>query len=230
MYILFPIVVFIIAYGIVIMPNKMKHNVLYCAFAVLLVYKIIEYAIMITQTGLSKIPVEFSAVSYFLLSIVVVFKIHKLKFVAAFSGFISGLLYILSFVFIAENTIALNGVVLTLVAMLNHSILFWGSLVIIGDIKATKKDIKYIYIYIFVYMAYAEFVLLVLKPTQPDLLIRTILSWDLVHFFYPDIVFGLHSLPIYILYVLFVYGMIRLVLWIFMEINKRFYNPHVSTT
>jgi hypothetical protein len=97
---------------------------------VLVIYKTTEYALQIASGNLSKIPVEFSAVTYILFGLTFLFSIKALKPFVTFAAFLSGFGYLIVFPFISDFLVTTNGFETTLVALVSHSLLYLGSLLV----------------------------------------------------------------------------------------------------
>lgn len=131
-----------------------KYQVLWILSLVMLMYKIIEYFVYGIMGEITKIPIEYSAVAYFIFSIVVVFKIEKLYGLAGFVACLSGFGYLIAFPFMGDGSFINHGVYLTIAALINHSFLFIGSLWLMTSYRFKKSDIKKIMYYTLFYTIY----------------------------------------------------------------------------
>ncbi len=113
----------------------------------LITFKLIEYGTHWIQGDFTKIPVEYSAITYFLFSITFLFNIEKMKPFVTFAAFISGLGYLLVFPFLGSAFIEVNGLTSTLLVLLNHSLLYVGSVLVMKNYKFSPKSRKMILIY-----------------------------------------------------------------------------------
>lgn len=75
----------------------------------LFLYKLTEYTIFGLTMQLDKIPLEFSTITYFVYSISVLFNIKKMRAIAAFMGFISGIGYLITFMLMGDVFYEING-------------------------------------------------------------------------------------------------------------------------
>jgi hypothetical protein len=121
---------------------------------ILLVYKTAEYSYYLLNLEIDKFPIEFSTLAYFLFGIVILFKIKELYTVAAFASFISGIGYLLVFIFMGDQYIVIHGFYSTVIALSSHFILLLGSVLLKNIAIAKHKDIKYIIIYTVFYLIY----------------------------------------------------------------------------
>ena len=75
--------------------EKQKNIILNIISAFLLCFNIFRYAIQSFKTGVMRIPVDFSSVSYFLLPAIVLMRLSALRVWAAYSGVLAGSGYFL---------------------------------------------------------------------------------------------------------------------------------------
>jgi hypothetical protein len=131
-----------------------KRQVLWVLSVVMLVYKAIEYAYYLLSGELTKLPIEYSALAYFIFSIVIVFKIKKYYGLAGFVACLSGFGYLIAFPFMGDGSFINHGVYLTIAALVNHLFLFMGSLFLMTFYKYQKNDLKIIMSYTIFYVIY----------------------------------------------------------------------------
>lgn len=159
---------------------KFKKMLLPSIAMILLVYKIAEYSYYIINLEVDKIPIEFSTLAYFLFGIVILFKIKELYPVAAFASFISGIGYLLVFIFMGDQYIHIHGFYSTLIALSSHFILLLGSVLLKNIAIATYKDIKYIIIYTVLYLIYVGIMNMIIDYSQSYLFINLLLKADIL--------------------------------------------------
>lgn len=159
---------------------KFKKMLLPSIAMILLVYKMAEYSYYIINLEVDKIPIEFSTLAYFLFGIVILFKIKELYPVAAFASFISGIGYLLVFIFMGDQYIHIHGFYSTLIALSSHFILLLGSVLLKNIAIATYKDIKYIIIYTVLYLIYVGIMNMIIDYSQSYLFINLLLKADLL--------------------------------------------------
>lgn len=95
----------------------------------LLVYKTVEQVYYIAIGVKTPFPVELSAVTYFVFSIVMLFKIKKLEEIAVFCALISGFFFMLTFIVTGGKTFDYSGSLFKkIMAVVNHSLLYAGGL------------------------------------------------------------------------------------------------------
>ena len=113
--------------------------VLCCIF--ILAYKVIYYTYMqIIGAGWSKFPVEYSALTYFLFTIVVFTKCDKLMPFAIFSAIVAGVAYNLSFIFSVNSFLPPDEPIFEYVfAWLNHSLLYFCGMLLLLYVQPLDK-------------------------------------------------------------------------------------------
>ena len=131
-----------------------KYQVLWILSLIMLVYKIVEYIVYGVMGEITKIPIEYSALGYFIFSTVVVFKIKKLYGLAGFVACLSGFGYLIAFPFMGDGSFINHGVYLTIAALINHLFLFMGSLFLMTLYRFKKNDMKKIMYYTLFYTIY----------------------------------------------------------------------------
>lgn len=174
--------------GVFLLRNKpqISYAVAYTIAIYLLVYKICEY-IYYQAVGLHmKFPVEFSALSYFLLSISVVFRIKKMDQFGAFAGMLAGLMYSVSFWISPMSFVnSMDTPFLFVMAIINHhSLYFAGALLLFNVRKYDYKDCWIMFLGIGAMVAYSWIIYLFTpysslygKPTIIQICDGTILDW-----------------------------------------------------
>jgi hypothetical protein len=144
----------LIAISFLMLNIRHKRQVLWMISIVMLVYKIIEYIVYFISGELTKLPIEYSALGYFIFSVVVVFKINKLYGFAGFVACLSGFGYLIAFPFMGDGSFINHGIYLTIAALVNHLFLFMGSLFLMTLYEYQKSDLKIIMNYTVFYVIY----------------------------------------------------------------------------
>lgn len=190
--------IFLLAIYLLFVKEKHQKSVLYGLSTFLLLYKMIEYTLYGLNLDMGKIPIEYSTITYFLFGITVVFNLKSLKPLAAFMGFLSGLGYLMSFMFLAPAYFANNGIYMTVMALINHSIVFIGALILMRQEKFQIFDKKKILLFTSIYVLYVLvmhrlisfqepfiFILMLLDGKFLDLLIKSSpTSYDYLFYFF----------------------------------------------
>lgn len=178
----------VILIGIVLisLPKKVTHIILYFLAILLVTYKMIEYTRYGLMLQTHKIPIEFSAISYFIFPIAVIFNIKTLRSIALFMSFLSGIGYLITFPFLYEQFFTHNGYYLTWFAFINHSILFIGSLLLIKIHTFEKKDIKKVLLFTAFYTCYVIVMNYLVTFPQAFILIRLILGAEILNYMFPN--------------------------------------------
>ncbi|BCR36660.1 hypothetical protein MPAN_015530 [Mariniplasma anaerobium] len=185
---------------------------------ILLVYKIAEYSYYIINLEVDKIPIEFSTLAYFLFGVVVLFKIKELYPVAAFASFISGIGYLLVFIFMGDQYVVIHGFYSTLIALSSHFILLLGSVLLKNIAIAKTKDIKYIIIYTVFYLIYVGIMNIIIDYSQSYLFINLLLKAEILENMLSTTDIANY---IYWLYYIIIVGIYLLVIFIFFKIYER---------
>lgn len=195
-------------------PKRYRRLLLFTTSLCLLIYKAIEYTLYGLHLDFTKIPIEYSTLTYFIFSITVLFNLKKSIPLASFMGFISGLGYLLSFIFLANNYFEHNGLYVTLMAYINHSILFVGSIILMKDYtfqKIAKKDIlRFTSFYIF----YVIIIERVVTFSQSSIFIRMLLGGDILKELFPQITPSSYDYLFYFFILLIIYQcVIHVFIW-----------------
>ncbi len=211
--------VFVLVIGFLISRTslKFKKMILLSIAVILLMYKSAEYSFYIINQELDKIPIEFSTLAYFLFGIVIIFKIKELYAVAAFASFISGIGYLLVFIFMGSRYVEIHGFYSTVIAFTSHSILFIASVLLKNIVVAKTKDIKYIVIYTAIYVAYVFIINALIDLSASYIFINLLLQGDLLRN-----LLGTTDISIftYILYYIIIHSIYGVIIFIFFKIYK----------
>jgi hypothetical protein len=159
----------LIIISFIMLNIRHKRQVLWILSIVMLVYKVIEYAYYLLSGELTKLPIEYSALAYFIFSFVIVFKIKKYYGFAGFVACLSGFGYLIAFPFMGDGSFINHGVYLTVAALINHLFLFMGSLFLMTFHRYKKSDLKIIMNYTIIYTIYV-------------LAVSYLISFDQTHF------------------------------------------------
>jgi hypothetical protein len=217
--------VFIICIGVYLtkLQGKPQKVILYMLAISLFLYKTIEYTLYGLNMQLTKIPLEFSTMSYFIFSISVIFNIKKLSSIAAFCAFVSGIGYLLSFMIIGNQYFLNNGFQLAIMALLNHSILFFGSMLLVKQIDLSSKEMSNILKFTLIYVFYVILMNQLIPFTQQYIFIRVLLGADLLTTLFPNHVFTSYE---YLLYFLLIFTIYRVLISLFFFIGKSIGRNH----
>lgn len=161
--------IFLIVISFLMLNIKHKREALWIISIIMLVYKIIEYIVYFISGELTKLPIEYSALGYFIFSTVVVFKIKRVYGFAGFVACLSGFGYLIAFPFMGDGSFINHGVYLTIAALVNHLFLFMGSLFLMTFHEYKKSDLKIIMNYTVLYVVYV-------------LIVSYFISFDRTHF------------------------------------------------
>jgi hypothetical protein len=206
----------------VIKTKKQKDIVLTILCSYLLIYKTIEH-IYLFATGVKTVIVELSTISYFLLTIVYLFKVKSLAQFSVFCAFVSGFFYIFSFIFFKNNFIY-KSVFDRYITCFNHSILYFGSIL---QLKYNKYDrSKYytlflgfwgiiLYSFIIKQIVYFEVPVLIFQLMNGSLIFSIIPKLKNFALFFP-------------LYYATAVALIFSLIWVFYKINRILYFKYIK--
>lgn len=152
-----------------------------CAGAYLFVYKLFEYV------SKQILPLDFSALSYFLMGVSAVVPLRQMRTAASFSAFLSGLIYIVSMIIFPETHFATTLRAFDCYfAMFNHNLLYIGALGISAYYAFRKEDTLWIFGWLGIYVCYAFTV--VDRFGDMGTTIMKILDGSVVNIVFPDFV------------------------------------------
>lgn len=213
---------FVIILSVILLyiPDKYRKLFLITTVSALLIYKTIEYTLYALFLDITKIPLEYSTLSYFIFSMAVVFKLKKMMPIASFMGFISGMGYLISFIFLADRYMDQNGFHVTMMAFINHSILFLGSLLVMNDISFHNVTRKSILTFTGIYVIYVIVINRFVSFTQPFIFIRMLLGGDLLVYLFGNQQISSYD---YLLYFLILFFLYQIVIQLFLKLNHILY-------
>jgi hypothetical protein len=217
---LISILILFIGLILVGLPNRARKWILVVLAVSLLIFKSIEYTLYGLELMVHKIPIEYSTFTYFLFSLTVILNLKSIRPIAIFMSFLSGIGYIITFIFLSESFILHNGLEVTLRALISHSIVLYGGLLLMKDYMCTKKDESKILIFTGIYLVYTIMMNHLIAFPQEFIFIRLLLSAQLVSFVSPN---GLLTSYDYLLYFLVLYLIYRFAIKIFSVINRYLY-------
>jgi hypothetical protein len=201
-------------------PRRYQNLILKTTVSALLIYKTIEYTLYGLFLDITKIPLEYSTLSYFIFSIAVLFNLKKMMPIASFMGFISGIGYLISFIFLADRYMEQNGFHVTMMAFINHSILFLGSMLVMNGISFHNVTRKSILTFTGIYVIYVIVINRFVSFTQPFIFIRMLLGGDLLVYLFGNQQISSYD---YLLYFLILFFLYQIVIQLFLKLNHILY-------
>jgi hypothetical protein len=207
----------------ILLINNKKHadrllNI--CAWYLFL-YKTIEYTYYNIKGNINAFPIEFSAVTYFLFSIVHIFKIKNLEQLAVFCALLSGFFYIITFILAGTSMFKYNGGPLNaLSTIFNHSVLYFVAIIKMKFIKFSKSE----FFKVIVGMGFIVFYAWAMKPFYVDdgsvLFIYRFMDASIINMIIPSFHVFDKIMPIYYLLIIFLsFGVLKF----FYKINRKLY-------
>lgn len=186
----------------------------------LLSYKLIEYGFHWIQGDFSKMPVEYSAITYLLFSITFLFDLKVLKPFVTFAAFLSGVGYLVTFPFLGGAFIEGNGVTTTLLALFNHSMLYVASIIVMKHKFYSIESRRSILICTLIVVAYSITMQYLINFEGKYLFIYMVLDGRILYQLFHHIdIDGFVFLPYNLLIVSIYLGMIQ----IFYKVNIKVY-------
>ncbi len=129
---------------VILMHYKYKINkiILNVLGIFLLIFKIIEFSYYYLN-DMNIFPVEFSHISYFIVSIIIIFNIKRLYFFGSFISFTSGITYVLTYLFKDNEFVTFN----IYMTFISHIILLFIGLTLMFNMNKYKKiDTLYLFL------------------------------------------------------------------------------------
>lgn len=125
--------------------QKVCYAIVYTIAIYLLIFKVIEYVCYQIQGLHIKIPVEFSALSYFILAITVLTRKEKLEQFGAFVALLAGLMFSISFWVSPDSFVSsIDSMFLFVCSIINHHLLYFASILLIFNVR--RYNYKYCWI------------------------------------------------------------------------------------
>ena len=209
-------VIFILGIVILILPKRYRRIFLLTTSLSLFIYKSVEYTLYGLYLDVTKIPLEFSTLTYFIFSTTILFNMKKWMPIASFMGFISGLGYLISFIFLSDQYLVHNGISITLMAWINHSIIFIGGMILMKDYTFKKIAKKDILIFTSFYIFYVILMERLVTFTQSFIFIRMLLGGDILRELFPQMNPTSYD---YLLYFLLLFIIYQIAIYLFISIN-----------
>ena len=134
-----PVIIFIAVRRLLFAPEKYKRRVLNTFCILLLAFNIIRYLFNSVTSDRVRIPVEFSAVTYFLLPIIVLLKLDVIRPWGAYAGILAGSFYFLNGIFLGSKVYAGFSLFSIIASIICHGALLFCGLLLISEKKYTKR-------------------------------------------------------------------------------------------
>lgn len=192
--------------------EEIRQYILKAFCVLLLIFNVMRYTFNSVTAGKIKIPVEFSAVTYFVLPIIVLFNLNKIRPWGAYAGILAGSFFFLNGIFLGDKVYVGYNPVTVATSVLCHGILLFCGLLMISEKRYSK---------------YAGWIITAGLVTS---LIRTVLLrsffkggrgifiYELLFAYIPRELFGNKVIPLYYL-LLFVLASLTIVL--FFKLNGK---------
>jgi hypothetical protein len=182
-----------------------------------LLYKIYDY-VSCWIKGYNTFPVEISAITYFLFSIVYLFKIKKLEQLAVFCALISGFFYMLFFMIFGKN-FNYGSILNTYLTYFNHSLLYLGAILKMRFIKYEKTE-YYKLIFFFAIIIFYSWVMKQFFTFDNFIFLYKFMDAGIIYMAFPSLESISYFLPSYYVIVLCTF---LFVFKLFYVINRKLY-------
>lgn len=202
--------------------SKPKVNWIVFIIAILLIsIKTIEFSVHWINGDFSKMPVEFSQISYFLFGFTVLFKLERIKPYTIFASFFSGISYMIVFPFFTDYFIESRGLITTLLALLNHSLLYIGGTLLMREKKYESIYIRKIIFWSYIFVLYSLSMRFLLKIDDPTLFIYLLLDAKFLNQIELNRVF---SIILFISYHLMIFVIFAICVNLYYHIHHKIYH------
>ncbi len=207
-----PAVILIAVRRLLFVSERVKRRVLNAFCVLLLAFNIIRYTFESVNNDRVRIPVEFSAVTYFVLPIIVLLRLNFIRSWGAYAGVLAGACYFLNGIFLGARVYAGYSIFSITASVICHGALLFCGLLLISE-KRYKKHTGWIII--------GGLVLSGLRV----LLLRNwfyggkgIFIYELLFAYIPSAIFGKEIIPLY--YVL-LFGLVVISIKLFYMLNEK---------
>ena len=201
--------------------NK-KHNerVIVISSLFLIIQKTVEHLYFWSQGVFTKVPVDFSAIAYFLFPIAFLQSIKILKPFVTYIAFLSGVIFLIALPLKGTWFIDSWGVPMALLSFLNHTLLFLVSLLVMKYHLFNIKSIKSIAVFTFLSVGFAIFMENMLNLENSGYFIYQVLDGRILANTFLETEFTWYTYSIYMSIIILIYlGMI----FLFIKINNMIY-------
>lgn len=209
----------VLAYHLCKCPRSKRRSVVLALSAALLCGNLLKYCVYYPLVeGAARIPVEFSAVAYFAVPLILLTKLRPLHCWAAYSGLMAGFFYYMAMIIAGGAIYSTYPPAETYVSMLCHGTLYFCGFVTVGSEVFRRNDAAKLLLGV----ALVALQAVLLRPFADNgspLLIYILLDADLVRGLLPQSALTL-ALP---LYYLALFGLVLLSIFGFLRKNKRQY-------
>jgi len=180
------------------LPKETQYKIIKVQLFFVLMYNLVIHIVVPT-----KIPIELSTISYFVVPIILYFDIKKLHVWAVYAAFTSGFFYYISMVLAGDAMYGNFPIYSYSTSLFNHGTLIIYSIIVAKDVSFKHKEVHIIHIGLALTMIYA----LLMRPiiTHPGrIFIYMIMDADLVKEYFMHIKIIAYSIY-YILFGAYLY-------------------------
>lgn len=186
-----PAVILIAVRRLLFMSERIKRRVLNAFCVLLLAFNVIRYTFNSVTEDRVRIPVEFSAVTYFVLPIIVLLRLNFIRSWGAYAGILAGSCYFLNGIFLGARVYAGYSVFSITASVICHGALLLCGLLLISE-KRYKKNTGWI---ITGGLVFSGLRILLLRNWFYGG--RGIFIYELLYAYIPSSLFGKNIIPFY---------------------------------
>ena len=196
---------------------ELSYKIAYGIACYLVLYKTTEYIYWQAVGQHLQVPVEFSAVSYFLFGLTTVFRIKKVDALGAFCGFLAGMFYSVAS-WVSPDSFVNSGVeesiFLFVMAIINHHALYLGAVLMLANVRhfKIKESWWIILIGVSVMIGYSWLMHLFTPYTElyGKLIFICVTDGSILNFLFPSLVVTPLFTAIYLVVVSFLFAFLLL--------------------
>lgn len=204
----------VLAFRYVCRKKKVADITLKIIASYFLIYKITEYSINASKGYSNMMPLDFSAVSYFLLAFSAWIPSKKLKSLTACCGVLSGAIYNVALTILPEIFVTqASSRFLFIITTINHSLLYFGAIILLSQIKLNKWDLLWLPIGVGLVISYAYFMKYVVDQNLSATSIFLIMEGKIMLYVFKDIELSWDILTLYYIGCLMVFYLYIFVLF-----------------
>lgn len=162
-------------------PKDFQYKVIKIQLFIVLMYNLVIHIVVPT-----KIPIELSTISYFVVPIILYFHIKKLYIWAVYASFVSGFLYYVSMIIAGQMLYGDFPIYSYSTSLFNHGTLLVYSIIVANDLVFRRREMYIIHFGLIITIVYA----LLMRPiiTHPGrIFIYMILDAELVKEYFLNI-------------------------------------------
>jgi hypothetical protein len=203
--------------------ERRRNSILKILCVVLLILNIVRYGLPLFSGENLKIPVEFSAVAYFIVPVILLLNRKKAMTWAAYSGLLAGFFYYMAMIFAGGTIYGSSSPYNIYISMYCHGVLYLCGIVLVNTRVYNYRDRYKLFAGVLFVAAYA-WIIRLWWPQSGRLFIYELLDGACVKLLVPQQLWSIF-LPVY--YVIMC-GLLILSVWLFFRLNKIQYRKQTA--